>query len=191
MVPSRAISSKRIRYLATIWSDACRRPIEAPASWSSDFDTRYPKWVDQLEERGLVRRKPGGFIWITCEYAHCGAFCSTRTPSWTRLYRLDGTRRRTVPEIHLRLALWYLCILAALCGLLRLCSRRFTMLAGLPRNCSKALDHTAAVRAGPQSSSELGLVAPTCPRILDPTQGYSRGSCRRLVNIRDRRCLGY
>lgn len=49
---------QRPRYLATIWSDAA-------FTAAGGGDSKEPaRWLTDLEERGLVRYKPGGFIWL-------------------------------------------------------------------------------------------------------------------------------
>ncbi len=184
------ISLQRVRYLATIWSDCCRRPTSAAtASWPKQGDDRYPDWVDELEEKGLVRRKPGGFIWI-----HSRA----RTLLRRRLFNSNSASdevlpagwdpQKDAPEIHWRLAQWYRRILAASWApgavfeaVYHACrsAEEFLRVSG----DSSAREAGTAVDRVNWASSLLHTHA-----FLIQTQGYSRGSCRRLADIRDRRC---
>jgi hypothetical protein len=58
------ISMQRTRHLAVVW-DAC---VNVPERRSRKTDEERTQWLDQLEEKKLLRRKDGGFVWVNSRY---------------------------------------------------------------------------------------------------------------------------
>ncbi len=200
------ISLQRTRYLATIWSEACGGASSQPGVHGEDVATR---WLEELEVLGLVRRKPGGFIWIHSR---------TRTilrralfrPSDFQTEHLEGRSKsiaawdfqaiieewkpeREAPGIHWELAHWYRRILAAS----RFPGAVFEAVYHAIRSAEELI--LSAIRPD-LSARRPGMLKVACDRIdwassllhahafLVQTQGYSRGSCRRLLDLRRERC---
>jgi hypothetical protein len=57
------VHMQRTRFLATVWDDATSLSGSRTDSGAPSPQEKY-QWVKQLEGLGLIRRKPGGFIWL-------------------------------------------------------------------------------------------------------------------------------
>lgn len=189
------VLSQRTRFLAAIWNIAAVDAADRELGVSGPAMAKYLQWTDELEQTGLVRRKPGGFIW-----------CHSRPRNRLRaIFENYNSRRKFVsqhrlsPEIfrgwnpqndesaiESELAQWY---------------RRVLEASNAPAALFEAIYH--ACRA---AEARLGLLNDTkrfthaSERIrwaadllyshsfLVQTQGHSRGSCRQLAYIRSILC---
>jgi hypothetical protein len=194
-------SLQRTRYLATIWSGACGgRKLAARDAHDQDIASG---WIKELEDLGLVRRKPGGFIWIHSRTRTAFRRALFNPDSFRSSYR-DSAGQPNVqefdtllrewgpwekaPEIHWELAHWYRRILAASrspAAVFEALYHACRSAEELIRSATPPQDERvkAAVDRLKWASSLLQAYA-----FLVQTQGYSRGSCRRLGDIRKRRC---
>ena len=185
---------QRVRLLATIWSAAVSH--NSPGANESDSDrTALLRHIVALETSGLVRRKPGGFIWM-----HTRARNRLRTLLGSRAMRVTFCKKhpevapyltswnssRDECEIHNRLAQWYRHVLATsnspaalfeavyhLCHAARTSLRTVQTSAGEAFACARIEEASSLLRTH---------------SYLIQTHGYSRGSCRRLEFIRDELC---
>lgn len=180
---------QRPRLLATIWSSA----VSLSNNQSAATLKKRQKWVQELEDRGLLRRKAGGFIWI---HSRCRE--SIREVLGNRQKRdkffdefkeakdawgnWDPTTDE--PRIHSRLAGWYEKVLDAsespasvFEAVYHLCRAAQTYL---------ELDNPKTDRACRRVEAASALLKANSSLIQ--TFGYSRGSCRHLEYIRDTLC---
>jgi hypothetical protein len=184
---------QRSRLAATIWND-CMRPAQK-AENDASYDDEKAKWLDQLECIGLLRRKPGGYIWV---HSRCRSRireilqCSDRISD---VYKSKGVEPHKAlclaiewaPQTkehlsHVRIAEWYQKVLVA---------------TGSPAAAFEAAEHLCrAAEAILHWGSEKQLddaracIAKAAAIVrrngyLIQTHGYSRGSCRRLEYLRD------
>jgi hypothetical protein len=192
---------QRPRLLATVWSDATLREGDNGPSLRMrsrvlprNGGTRDPvyTWLDDLEKLGLIRRKAGGFIWM---HSRCrehmrevfrnpsslAADVANCRPAQELLETWRPNSR--APEIHTRLARWYEKVLDA---------------SDAPPAVFEAVYHLCLAAEGFGNPSDRGRdLSNLCQRLnaaaallkgnsfLIQTQGYARGSCRRLKHIRD------
>ncbi len=191
---------QRTRYLATIWNIAISPNLQTEPNTA-------PQWLGELEAVGLIRRKPGGFIWIQARtrtrLRELFRSSASRKSYLAQLRQSDAARAATLAaqlrktftnwdslsdtaEIHWHLALWYRRVLAA---------------SGAPAAVFEAVYHACRSAecfvAEPFTVDRLQQCADrlnTASSLLHShafliqTKGYSRGSCRRLTHIRDTRC---
>src|SRR5258708_962991 len=176
------ILRQRPRLMATAWSDAA-----AVENEQREIAELKQQWLTQLERLGLLRRKAGGFIWLHLQCRQLIRKILERTekvPEGTgyaaaRRVLQSWNAQAQEAAIHSELAGWYEKVLdasesppAAFEALYHLCeaARKF---AG-QNEMSRARVKLAAARA------LLNLTS-----LLIQTQGYARGSCRRLGHIRE------
>ena len=173
---------QRTRFLAVIWSDG-----------TTDFNTAM-NWLTELESVGLLRRKAGGFIWLHSrarnQLREALFDLNTRHDLISRHSQLSTVFANWNPaqddaDIHWRHAQWYERLLSA---------------SDMPAAVFEAMYHacrssSSALSDAKQRNSDLPLqgiewAAALLSRhgFLTQTQGYSRGSCRRLTFIRDTLC---
>ena len=186
---------QRVRLLATVWSDAVLLPDHGEATYNTAFPVL--AWIDELESKGLIRRKPGGFIWMHAQARNrlrhmlsdpaAREKFITANPNTNDSFK-DWNTEADEAEIHYRLAQWYRRVLSssnspaalfeAVYHLCRAAQTRIVALATLDgfEFASDQLD---------EASSILRTHS-----FLIQTHGYSRGSCRRLEFIRDNICTG-
>lgn len=186
---------QRPRLLATIWSSAVSPPGDQPA----ESLNKRPEWVSQLEEKGLLRRKAGGFIWIHSrsrqfirkilgnpheyhEIPEIRELLDMRPEIQGVL--LDWNPQATEPEIHGMLAEWYGKVLdasespaAVFEAVYHLCRAAKTSLELDKDKTDPAYEWLEAAAALLKTNG-----------FLIQTRGYSRGSCRHLEYIRDTLC---
>jgi hypothetical protein len=182
---------QRPRLLATIWSSAVSLSGDRPADPLDEA-----KWVNELEERGLLRRKAGGFIWIhsRCRqfirkllgkrhgFRETREFLEKRPEIENALRRWDP--KAYEPKIHGKLAEWYVKVLdasespaAVFEAVYHLCRAAETSLKLGKDKTSLACERLEAAAALLKTNG-----------FLIQTRGYSRGSCRHLEYIRDTLC---
>jgi hypothetical protein len=133
------------------------------------------RWLDELEDEGLIRRKPGGFIWM-----HSRSREQLRDEFAQGLFGSTPSREAA---LHYALAKWYMKVLdvslappAIFEAVHHLCrSTMPTKDDGVESWNSRAVDRMHAAAALVRSNA-----------FLIQTRGYSRGSCRKLEFIRDR-----
>ena len=167
------VSFQRSRLPATIWDD-CMRPIEGP----DQFDNKREDWLNELQNLDLLRRKPGGYIWV---HAGCRqrlrAFLDRPTEAPPEIIDILDKWNPTAKaaEIHCRIALWYEKLLDA---------------TKAPVAVFEAAEHLC--RAAEAMVINSGNEICRAPCVIDAasallignsfliqTHGYSRGSCRR------------
>jgi len=185
------ILMQRPRHLATIWSTALSPEGGAP----SDPDPRLG-WVDELEQCGLVRRKPGGLIWI---HSACRQMIrkilagdADKADKEELLKGLPEDVQQEVqqivadwrpaieePNIHSEIAAWYERVLdaseapaAAFEAAFHFCRASLAFLKGDTPELGRAEANVDA--AGALLKANYFLIQ---------THGYSRGSCRRLEQV--------
>jgi hypothetical protein len=153
------------RPLATIWSQAAN-PTAEPESADQQI-----AWVDKLERMQLVRRKMGGFVWI---HAAC------------RQQLRACLRSADEAQTHIDIAGWYekvLDVSRAPPVVFEIAYHHCRSAEARLRQSQSASDFELA-RASVQAASTLlrthGLFV--------QTRGYSKGSCRRLIHLRDSVC---
>jgi hypothetical protein len=181
---------QRPRFLATIWSSA----LTLPPPKGQEIAEHTPAWVDELEDRGLVRRKEGGFIWI---HSRCRSSLRKilREPDFRQTWLNRFPEAKTAfaawhpeddePEIHESLAGWYGKVLDA--------SDAPPSVFEIVYHLCRAAD-TAISRRGAKGIEFAGTKIEAAAALLKThsfliqTHGYSRGSCRRLEYVRDTLC---
>lgn len=148
---------QRPRHLASVYS-----PLLRNSSSVSEAEL----WLRELEELALLKRVPGGFIWM---HSSCR--------NQLRGVLTKGNQPFEVAEIHLELARWYELVLdstSAPAGVFE-AAAHYAMAArlfgdsSLPGKCVQSLQACRSV-----------IYA---NRWLIQTHGYSRGSCRHLEAI--------
>jgi hypothetical protein len=183
---------QRPRLLATIWS-----PAVSTEGRPGEFADNRPGWVNELEEIGLVRRKPGGLIWI-----HVRCRQKIRNIFWERdegadwpgadrtavqILR-DWSSREETPGIHRKIAAWYEKVLEA-------SDSPWSVFEAVYHHCRSAETYVAQRVAGRPPDAALDELEAASAVLrqhsfLIQTHGYSRGSCRRLEFIRKNLCDG-
>ena len=187
---------QRPRLLSTIWSDAVL-PVRGERSGNTD---KRQKWLNELEGRGLLRRKAGGFIWL---HSRCRELIrrvlrdSKELKKWESASKYAAAEKilrnwkakGVEPEIHTLLAKWYEKVLDA---------------SGAPAAVFEAVYHLCRAAEGylePTVDPRQGIVK-ACQRLdaatallkvnsfLLQAQGYPRASWRRLGYTRDELCIG-
>ena len=174
------ILMQRPRHLSTLWSSALS-PQDSDLPGSKQLD-----WLRELEDErvGLIRRKPGGLIWI---YSHCRqtlrkiltneANSRDALPDDIQAMLMDWNPSEQEPEIHKEIAEWYEKMLDA---------------SEAPAAVFEAAHHfgkaaLAFLKANRYGRSNANIDAATSllrsNAFLIQTHGYSRGSCRRLNEI--------
>lgn len=189
------------RFLSSIWTDAFRERTQEMMPTE--------EWLRDLELNGLLRRKLGGFVWLHADvrnelrykFSNLSHFLTffkdviqnqKMLPSskdrkafkaskkqLTKLTVLDTTDK--LSEIHGDLAVWYRRVLAA---------------ADAPPPLFEAIYHALKAAVASLEYKNNGLDAERwvawaaallhSHEFLVQTRGYSRGSCRRLQDIRER-----
>ncbi len=175
---------QRPRLLATIWSDAVSPEDDRTISAADERN----KWLNQLEKCRLVRRKPGGFIWL-----HSRSRGLIRKVLWKdkcALGEVEDGEVKTIlekwdpiskePEIHASLAKWYEKVLdasespaAVFEAVYHLCKAARRYVEATPCKCQEA-----------HRCLDAGSALLKTNSFLVQTRGYARGSCRRLTHIR-------
>ena len=178
------ILMQRPRPLATIWTPAVSAATDAVTA-----DADLLKWLCDLEEHGLIRRKAGGYIWIHCRCRELTRATLRSRAQMEALLPGSGEHwqaRQDEPQLHSLLADWYARVFdssstppAAFEVIYHQCRAAHTRL--------ELLADTAAVRWAAER------VVAACSflrthRFIIQTRGYSRESCRRLEHIRDTLC---
>ncbi len=187
------VEMQRTRFLATIWSECVRLPAEA-AGTSPLTPRESAQWIDDLEKVGLVRYKPGGFIWL-------------HSPTRNTLRAILGTERgrgeflkahpdlapllaawrptEHVAAIHADLAQWNRRILAA-------SDAPAAVLEAVYHSCRSAEAnlglHTTAGRNDAREMIEAAASLLHTNAFLLQTHGDSRAGCRHLEYVRDDLC---
>lgn len=187
---------QRPRLLATIWSGAVLHGRANSRLRLKAKSNQRQEWLEELEKAGLVRRKAGGFIWL---HSRCrelirqvfrdpGELRGRQYEDARKILKRWKKRRRFEPEIHTRLARWYEKVLDA---------------SGSPAAVFEAVYHQCRAADGHlelAKDSEDGIEK-ACQRLdaatallkvnsfLLQTQGYPRGSWRRLAYTRDDLCV--
>lgn len=179
---------QRPRLLSTIWSDAVSlKDTDFQAEEERETEYERENWLNQLEDLGLVRRKAGGFIWLhlRCRQLlrdilqnpeHLNAFIH---PVAREILQKWKAREREA-EIHTELAKWYEKVLDA-------SENPSAVFEALHHLCMAAQgfsdpDQTDYNRAAQRLDTASALLKAN--GFLIQTQGYARGSCRRLADIR-------
>ena len=194
---------QRPRFLSTIWSTAVTREdsLEEPAVQSQrpegDKVDERQRWLTELEKCGLVRRKPGGFIWLHSRCREKMRRILWRNDGWQD--NLSETAQQMVrewnakllePEIHSKLANWYEKVLDASKAPAAVFEAAYHLCKGAKRYIERyqILGDEADLRdAGYRLDAASGLLQANS--FLIQTQGYARGSCRRLHHIRNKLCM--
>src|SRR5579871_1944847 len=152
---------QRPRHPATIWSSALA-PGTTDAKEQID-------WINKLEDCGLVRRKPGGLIWV---HSVCRQMIRQKLGS---IVETDPMLDES--EIHKEIAEWYKKVLDA---------------SETPAAAFEAAYHfcraaDALLKKGAAQYGIASIEAATSilrsNTFLIQTHGYSRGSCRKLNMI--------
>jgi SIR2-like domain len=194
---------QRPRLMATIWSDAVSLPPTPKSLAGGGLEEETPEaerrrlaWLSELESRGLIRRKSGGFIWM-------------HSPSRARLRRVlwreeplpeDGTEINQAArailarweavadeaEIHSRIARWYEKVLDASEAPGAAFEAAYHLCLAAARHLERP-DNSEALSAAQQSIDAASSLL-RANDFLIQTRGYARGSCRRLNHIRRALC---
>lgn len=173
---------QRPRHLATLWSPALTPADVKP----QDRDLRLA-WIDELEDRGLVRRKPGGLIWIHSSCRQMLRQLLSRRVTGTKpgkhelpLRLLKGWNpSKHEAVIHVELAEWYERVLDASEAPAAVFESAFHF-------CKAAVAFVTVKEYGyerARSNIEAATSLLRTNSYLIQTHGYSRGSCRRLELI--------
>ena len=189
-------SREKRRFLQTLV--LCQRPRLMAMVWSNalcpegDLDGRQVGWLQELENEGFLKRKPGGLIWIhsTCRQI-LRQFLTKRKrkkkldkkyqPTYNKYQTLlrEWKNEEWEGEIHVSLAGWYERVLdaseapaAAFEAATHFCRAAAAFLEQRQPKYDRAESDLLAAVAILKSNS-----------FLIQTHGYSRGSCRRLEQI--------
>ena len=191
---------QRTRFLATVWTAVVSPQMQESARSNDEL---LIEWLNELEDIGLVRRKPGGFIWLhTRPRNRLRNILGDRREqmvlvqtfgSLARLFSGDGTERRPkwdsegdAAEIHRELAEWYRRVLAA-------SDAPAAVFEAVYHACRAARSSLHALKKDDVMAHARRLIQWAASllhfhRFLVQTHGYSRGSCRCLEYIRDSLC---
>lgn len=169
---------QRPRLLATIWSEAASLRDEPP-----EIADKKQEWLRELEDKGLLRRKAGGFIWmhLRCrqrirDILHDPSKLTSRyTAASAALH--GWTPKEDEGDLHTELAKWYEKVLDASENPAAV----FEALYHFCRAAQRFAGHDV-VRARQRLEAASALLKVNS--LLIQTQGYARGSCRRLGHIR-------
>lgn len=175
------ILMQRPRLLATIWSDAASLKNEKPEIADQKHD-----WLNVLERKGLLRRKPGGFIWV---HLRCRQYIrdilqgKEKLPDGVRFEAARKALRGWRPAgieatLHTDLAKWYEKVLDASENPAAVFEALYHFCKAAERYAARNLIVLARQRL--EAASALLKVN----SFLIQTQGYARGTCRRLGHIR-------
>ncbi len=175
------VLTQRPRLLAAIWSRAFSR---------ERYETKRRErsgWITDLQETGLIRRKPGGFIWVhsRCRQALRNAL-SGQDPDLKPLLDQNGWHANAREfDVHTDLADWYSRVLDA-------SESPAAVFEIVYHQCRAARVHLDQVGAKGTSWACARLDAASAllksQSYLIQTRGYSRGSCRRLDHISESLC---
>lgn len=184
---------QRPRLLGTIWSKAA-----SPNRSALESNPREPfSWLDSLEDQGLIRSKPGGFIWIHSILRQ--ELRKIFNPIQEEGSQDQGERHQewvdqalVEANIHADLGDWYQHVVDATESPAAVCESAFhycmagQIYAKVVLDCPKTDD-------GKHNQERVFNRAITCfdaaaatlrsNSYLIQTHGYSRGSCRRLEQI--------
>ena len=191
------ILMQRPRLLATIWSDAVTAGTGISEISSEDSSANEKVgWLNELEATGLLRRKAGGFVWV---HSRCrGVFRSLLRRNGDLLECLEKESPAAFellkewdvideePQIHTRLARWYERVLNASDSP----AAAFEAVYHLCRAANGYLDQPDRKRSGKEAQQRLeaGVALLRSNLFLIQTNGYARGSCRRLNHLRRDLC---
>jgi len=184
---------QRPRLLATIWGPAVSLPPPGPKENAAERSA----WVDDLEDTGLVRRKAGGFIWI---HARCRETLRAilRKPD-VREGHLAGYENvlqvlkhwnpaGDEPKIHAALAEWYEQVLDASDAPAAALEMAYHYCRSAETKLELAEGDRANAMVWASEKVDAATASLKAHGFLIQTNGYSRGSCRRLEHIRDTLC---
>jgi hypothetical protein len=170
------VLTQRPRLLAAIWSRAFS------CETNEHQDGVRSGWIGDLQKLGLVRRKPGGFIWV---HSRCRqALRDLLKKHWEQSGRSLKTRES---EVHKDLADWYSRVLDA-------SEAPAALFEIVYHQCLAAKtrleQHNAGVEDGVWACERLDAASALLKSqsFLIQTHGYSRGSCRRLEHISSSLC---
>jgi hypothetical protein len=190
---------QRPRFLATIWSDAVLPRSDEPWEYDESDQKRVDlreAWLNDLEALGLIRRKPGGFIWM---HSRCreklravlngSEELKLRGANYAKSRRIlrKWAAARTEGKIHTKLAHWYETVL----GASEAPPAIFEAVYHLCKAAESYLQHETAIEGVALACERLDSAAALLKSntFLIQTHGYARGSCRRLNHIRHVLCL--
>ena len=197
----------RLRFLATLVQMQCTRFISSVWSDALGFEessnSALPlEWLNELETIGLVRRKLGGFVWLRAAsrnelreaFLDDGVFNASLTDTLANDpdIKLKSLKKPflgltivdSLADIHWRLAQWYRRILSAVETPTPLFEAVYHALKSAVANLRSGTNPAVALRRLGWATSLIQSHG-----FMIQTRGYSRGSCRRLEDIRLRRLL--
>jgi hypothetical protein len=159
---------QRSRLLATIWHLGVPNLTPDGDRWAD----HKLGWLDKLEELDLIRWKIGGFIWM---HSPIRQAVRTLLEQGAPEVLQDWHPNETLESTHYHLAAWYVKVLDAT----RSPSPIFEATYHLCRAAAAAKEQEDAARHLYRASSMLKTNA-----FEIQTRGFSRGSCRRLEQIK-------
>lgn len=164
--------ANKVRYAALFWSWTFHAPGALRDSSSRHRIDAANSWLTELEERHVIRRKLGGFIWMHCDI---------RNALRQKLSELYEDCRQSTAEIHHGLAEWYRKLLvtsdeplAAFEVVYHRCRQVVELLRGCPVDVGPILEALTDARR----ALHLGRHAMLA-------WGFTKGLCRRLAQVRD------
>lgn len=187
---------QRTRFLASLWCDALLPAGGTSSDTTPDeaMRTRAITWLDELEDKGLVRRKLGGFVWVRADSRNELRRYLRNQTTLTHYLRSEGLSQQglaafsdwhpenLVSEIHWRLALWYRRIMTAAETPGALFESVYHACKSAESLLTKALSRAKAAQAAERLN--WGTAVLQAYGFMIQTRGYSKGSCRRLDDIR-------
>lgn len=181
---------QRPRLLATIWSEAASPETGGPVTEES---ADRPAWINDLEACGLIRRKPGGFIWMHSPSRELSrqilrgerALDIESDPSGEACAILGEWRAAAdEADVHTELARWYEKVLDS-------SGAAGATFEAVYHWCLAATRHLQFSGDGIRLAQGALAAAAALLRVnafLIQTRSYARGSCRRLNHIRRTLC---
>ncbi len=171
---------QRPRLLATIWSKAVSLDR---FSKGEQFELPF-RWLDELEDAGLSRSKPGGFIWIH-------SICREELRKYFNPLKENGAgwvdQVATEAHIHADLGDWYQHVVDATESPAAVCESAYHYCMAGQAYSTILLQSTGDARAKNFNRAIACFDAASATlranSYLVQTHGYSRGSCRRLEQI--------
>ncbi len=199
------ILMQRTRFVSSLVSDAFAVPRELlqrddmPNKVTLETALEWIGGTGGLEEIGLIRRKLGGFIWLRADSrntlrSHLKSQASLKVLLKSLSHSItehldDWQPELDFPDIHWQLALWYRRVMTASDSpgaLFEAVHHACMSVRATIINCNSR--RTASVCELIEAVNRLNWATALLQAhgFMVQTRGYSRGSCRRLDNVRGR-----
>jgi hypothetical protein len=186
---------QRVRLLATLWSEAVIADDTADGQSVIANDLLYT-CIDELECLGLVKRKPGGFIWMHTrarnQLRHILEDKKAREQYYgehieVRPFLEDWKSELDEGKTHFLLAEWYRQVLSSSKSPAAIFECVYHLCRAAQAELKLSVDPEAVAFSANRLEEAASLLR--SHSFLVQTHGYSRGSCRRLEFIRDSLCI--